>query len=356
MNPSQVFVARTSPNESTESVLAKIRTVLDRLRPDEAFDPGDLIGIKMHLGERPQGGQIPPSHVRPVVDRLLELETKPFLTDTCTLYSGRRQNAVDYLHAAHEHGYTLEAVGAPVVIADGLVGGDQHFVPIHRKHFNEVPVSIVAARAHGFVVLTHLTGHGLMGLGGTIKNMAMGLSSRAGKLVMHSDTKPAIDAEQCNGCGLCAKWCPAGAIMVHDTAVIDYETCIGCGQCYAVCRNQAVGFNWNQAADARQEKMAEAVLGIVTDKSDRFLYLTVAMHVTEDCDCGGNAMDAVVGDIGILGSRDPIALDAASAELVNEAAGQDYWASRWPDSNWRRQLEYGQELGLGSIEFELIPV
>lgn len=353
MSRSTVFLARTAAEESADSVAGKVTKVVQCLDPQDVFGSGELIGVKLHLGEKPTGGQIPPVHVRPVVDRLLELETKPFLTDSCTLYRGRRSNAVDYLQAAHEHGYTLDAMAAPIVIADGLVGGDQHFVPINKKHFSKVPVSVVAARAHGFVVMTHLTGHGGMGLGGTVKNMAMGLCSRAGKLIMHSDTKPPIDADKCTACGLCAKWCPADAIAVDDVAVIDYEKCIGCGECYAVCPSNAVGFNWREAAEAMQEKMVEAMLGIVQDKADKFLYLTYAIHVTKDCDCGGSHQDAVVDHIGILGSRDPIALDAASADLVSEALGRDYWTETWPNSKWRLQLTYGEELGLGCAEYEL---
>jgi len=353
MSKATVFLSRTTTGEPGESIARKVRAVFDTLGPDNTFEPGELVGVKLHLGEKPTGGQIPPPYVRPVVDRLLELKAKPFLTDSCTLYRGRRQNAVDYLRAVHEHGYTLDAVGAPTVIADGLVGGDQHFVPINKRHFAEVPVSIVAARAHGFVVMTHLTGHAGTGLAGTIKNMAMGLCSRAGKLIMHSDTKPPIDAEKCQACGLCAKWCPADAITVNDFAVIDYEKCIGCGECYAVCRYGAVGFNWREAADARQEKMAEAVLGVVQGKPEKFLYITYAIHVTKDCDCGGGHQEAVVDHIGILGSRDPIALDTASAELVNEALGTDYWSETWPNSKWRLQLTYGEELGLGTTQYEL---
>jgi len=353
MSKASVFLARTSAGEPAESIAGKMRKVLDCLEPEKAFGENDLVGVKLHLGEKPTGGQIPPVHVRPVVDRLLELNTKPFLTDSCTLYRGNRGNAVDYLRTVHQNGYTLEAVAAPTVIADGLVGGDQHFVPIHKKHFDEVPVSMVAARAHGFVVMTHLTGHGGMGLAATIKNMAMGLCSRAGKLVMHSDAKPPIDADKCVACGLCAKWCPADAITVDDVAVIDYDKCIGCGECYAVCRNQAVGFNWREAAEVAQEKMVEATLGIVKDKPDKFLYLTYAIHVTKDCDCGGGHQEAVVDHVGILGSRDPIALDAASADLVSEALGKDYWDETWPRSKWRLQLTYGEELGLGTSGYEL---
>ena len=140
MSTATVYFAPTADGEAVESISGKVRTVLDCLEPEKAFGEGDLIGVKMHLGEKPTGGQVPPEHVRPIVDRLTDLGAKPFLTDSCTLYRGRRQNAVDYLRAAHEHGYTLDAVNAPVIIADGLVGGDQHFVAIDDLRARRVPL------------------------------------------------------------------------------------------------------------------------------------------------------------------------------------------------------------------------
>jgi Na+-translocating ferredoxin:NAD+ oxidoreductase subunit B len=52
---------------------------------------------------------------------------------------------------------------------------------------------------------------------------------------------PKLDAARCTHCGLCAKRCPMGAIVV-DTGNKTYrhlrERCIGCGLCVLACERQ----------------------------------------------------------------------------------------------------------------------
>jgi len=136
----------------------------------------------------------------------------PFLTDTTTLYTGRRSNAVDAVMLAHEHGFTLEATGAPFIVADGLVGANETEVPIAGVHHRHVALAADALRVGSAVVLTHITGHLATGLGGTIKNLGMGLASRRGKLRQHSALHPHVDPDTCSGCEECLPNCPTGAI------------------------------------------------------------------------------------------------------------------------------------------------
>ena len=53
-----------------------------------------------------------------------------------------------------------------------------------------------------------------------------------------------VDAENCNGDGLCAEVCPEGALEMVDevaaTVASRAESCISCGQCVAVCPTEAL--------------------------------------------------------------------------------------------------------------------
>ena len=52
---------------------------------------------------------------------------------------------------------------------------------------------------------------------------------------------PWIEAEDCNGCGICVEECPAYGISLQDErATIDMNECIYCGTCHNVCPQDAV--------------------------------------------------------------------------------------------------------------------
>lgn len=351
---SRVYFIPVQDDEPTSSLQRKFDRLFEQCGAAGVFSKGALVGIKLHLGEKPDTQYLDPALVKVVVDRAHQAEARPFLTDTCTLYNGRRRNAVDYLHAAEEHGFSLQSVGAPVIIADGLLGGSQVMVQIDKKHFKEVPIALDAAHADALIVLTHVTGHMEAGLGATIKNVSMGLCGRAAKLAMHSGTEPTIDKDKCNACGMCLKWCPVDAIVIKQTAEIDYVKCIGCGECYAVCRSEAVRFNWDESSDAFNEKMAEAALAVVKDKSGRVVYFNFALKVTKDCDCLGKQQPKIIEDLGILASFDPVALDAATVDLLHQRAGRDLIAEIWPECKYGRQLGHGKAIGLGSTDYEIV--
>ena len=94
---------------------------------------GDLVAIKLHWGEPGNVGHLPPPYLRPLIEAVRAVGGKPFLTDTNTLYTGMRRNAVDHVQAAAMNGFSLTTLGVPLVVADGLKGFDGRDVPLAGK-------------------------------------------------------------------------------------------------------------------------------------------------------------------------------------------------------------------------------
>jgi uncharacterized Fe-S center protein len=350
-----------------QSMLDKFEALLDRVGIPGIIKTGDLTAIKLHFGEKGNTAFIRPQYLRRVVDKVKACGGKPFLTDANTLYVGSRANAVDHLVTAVENGFAFSVVGAPLVIADGLNGKDYVQVEINKKHFKEVKIASAAVHADAFIAVTHFKGHEATGFGGTLKNIGMGLGSRSGKQMMHSDVLPAVNPEKCTGCARCTDWCPADAIYIMEQkANIPEDTCIGCGECTVTCPSRAIAINWKTDPDVIQEKIAEYTYGVLKDKQGKAVFISFVTSVTPDCDCCGWSDAPIVSDIGILASKDPVALDQACVDLVNRQQGleesrlagftgqDDKFGVLHPGIDWRVQLAYGEEIGLGTREYNLI--
>lgn len=331
-----------------------------------------ITAIKIHFGEPGNLSYIRPNFAATVVKYLKSKRAKPFLTDSNTLYSGLRSNAVDHLRSAWENGFNPLTVDCPVIIADGLRGSDFTEVPLNLKHCKTAKIGKSVMDADIMISLTHFKGHELTGFGGTLKNIGMGCASVGGKMEMHSTSAPVIVSENCTGCKVCVKNCAQEAITVGDDriAVIDYDDCIGCGQCIAVCQYDAARVVWENASELSGKKIAEYTLAVVRDKP--CFHISFIMDVSPDCDCWNFNDYPLVPDLGIAASFDPVALDQACADMVinapalpgsrinkethNHFCGMDKFTLTHPNVSWKESLAYAEEIGLGSREYELIQV
>jgi hypothetical protein len=102
-------------------------------------------------------------------------------------------------------------------------------------------------------------------------------------------------------------------------------------------------------------------------KKGKALYLNFLTQISPACDCYGFSDAPIVNDIGILASEDPVAIDQASVDLVNQRegnrssnltknleAGGDKFRGLYPEVDWTIQLAYAEEIGLGTRAYELI--
>jgi uncharacterized Fe-S center protein len=129
----------------------------------------------------------------------------------------------------------------------------------------------------------------------------------------------------------------------------------------AACNFGAIRIAWDGELHSVQEKMAEYAAGVVRSKAGKAIYFNYLLEISPNCDCYGHNDPPIVPDIGILCSDDPVAIDQASLDLVNQAAtgkpgqaGKDIFKEIYPDLDGNVQLAYAEKIGLGTRTYELI--
>ncbi len=344
----------------------RLPELLEKVNPQEIIKENDYTAIKIHFGEKGNQGYVKPQFVKPIVEKIKSLNACPFITDANTIYTGTRSDAVHHLQVAYEHRFTEEYLGCPVIIADGLRGNSYVEVEINLNHFKKVKIANAIHYADSIVFVTHFKGHEVSGFGGTLKNMGMGCGARPGKYEMHHSIVPEIVIEKCNACGLCVKWCPSSALSLspinqltnspinRSTIHLDSTKCTGCGECILVCRHGAIKLPWNDPVKMCQEKIVEYACGAVKNKS--YFCINFLNYITKYCDCYGRKEEPLLPDIGILASSDPVAIDQASADMVNQKFGSDFFRYIFPEIDWEIQLTYAEKIALGRREYQLIKI
>jgi len=366
---SKVYFASIRALSDHESTTAKVRKLFDAAGFASRFAARDKTAVKLHFGELGNDGFISPVYVRQVVEKVKECGALPFLTDTNTLYLGSRSNAVEHITTAILHGFDFAVTGAPVIIADGLDGKNVARVDINQKHFERVSIAGDIAAADSMIVLSHFKGHIVSGFGGALKNLAMGCAPPEGKRAQHN-ARPFSIPEKCTGCGKCIRVCPKKAIIIKEKkSKIDRDLCIGCFECMHACPEHAIDIDWETEIPQFMERMVEYAYGAVKDKAGKVGYMNFLIRITPDCDCFPFSDAPIVPDIGILASDDPVAIDAASFDLVNQQAGftdslltthhakgEDKFTGVHVHTDGTRQLMYAERIGMGSRKYELVKI
>jgi len=334
------------------------------------FD-GKFVAIKMHFGELGNLASLRPNFAKVIADIVKEGNGKPFLTDCNTLYPGYRKNALEHLTCAELNGFNTISTGCHVIIGDGLRGTDETIVPIDKEFVKEAKIGKAIMDADVFISLTHFKGHEETGFGGALKNIGMGCGSRAGKMEQHNHGMPTVDAELCRGCRHCAKECGSDAInYVNNKATFDYEKCKGCGRCIGACGYDAISFKNANSNEILCKKIAEYAYAVCNDRP--CFHISIVQDISPNCDCIDANDAAILPDVGMFASFDPVALDQACAdacmkqtplahthltEQMDKGICQhDHFTNNHPDTNWQDTLQHAQEIGLGKRGYELVVI
>lgn len=255
------------------------------------------VAVKLSTGE--PGGN---NFLKPALIAGLVKEVNGTIVECNTAYGGGRSNTEAHLKAAEEHGFTAIA---PVDIMDAE--GESRLPVAGGKHLTEDIVGSHYLDYDFTVVLSHFKGHAMGGFGGAIKNISIGIASSNGKRLIHS----------------------AGESTT----------------------------SWGSPAqDDFLESMAEAAKAIAEHCDEKILYISVMNNLSVDCDCDSHPAAPQMGDVGVLASLDPVALDKACVDLVYSSSdpGKVHLIERMESRHGIHTLEHAEAIGVGSQKYELV--
>ncbi len=342
---SQVFFKAIDSYSKTQEINLAAVNLLKLIEERRKIEFNPFIPLKVHFGEKGNKTFIEPKNFEGMIDYLKSKGIETAFTETTVLYKGQRRKKEDHLKVAKEHGFTR----IPIIIADGEVGEDYELVEIHKKHFDSCMIAKEIVKERQMIILSHFKGHILAGFGGAIKQLAMGCASKGGKLAQHANSIPKINKFKCKACRACANKCPQQAIIVHKRAKIDKNKCVGCASCMATCPFGAISHSWIASlTKSFYERLAEYALAAAKGKEN--IYITFAFNITRNCDCEGHPMKPIAKDIGVFASTDPVAIDQACLDILDQREGKKML------KRGRYVLEYAEKIGLGSRKYELIEV
>ncbi len=319
------------------------------------------MAVKIHPGERNNVTYVRPSFVRSIAGELARRGASPFVTETTTLYCRERFTAGELVATAAWNGFSSQTMGCPFLVADEE---PDVWVDIEGEVLDRVGVASGIASADALVVVTHVTGHGwTAGLAASIKQLGMGCVGRQTKARVHLSTTISIDEGLCVACGSCAETCKSGAIDMSGQAAALTDSCVRCGVCIGSCPEGAIGYSHDYDSFARG--LAEAAMGVLSCfDPGRVVFVNFLTDVTSHCDCEGFSETPAFDDLGVLVSRDPVAVDEASADLINRSKPRAGGPADRPEIaaaedkilaltgiDWRKQLEYAESLSLGHRRF-----
>jgi len=348
---SDVFRIKNDSKNIKESAL-RLSKLIGAADPFSKYKKDEIVPVKITVGDSRCIYHVHPEMVKTVMAELKKRKTRPFAFDTGVIYPGERTNAVDHLNLVNTKGFGQAKIGAPFIVADGLLGQDGREHEIRTANLEKVRLPAFVGMLDSLVVLSHATGHIVAGYAGAIKNVAMGMSCRATKQVQHSSIKPQIIKDKCTSCGCCIEICPVSAIALKEhKADINQGLCLGCGECICACKFDAVSVSWREETAVFLKRMVETA-GFILAKFKHRFFVNFVYGITKECDCISTRHEEIIAqDVGILASNDPVSLDKATIDLINK--NEDVFLKAQGNSEYYKMFEYAAQLGLGNPEYNL---
>ncbi|MFX1483913.1 MAG: DUF362 domain-containing protein [Promethearchaeota archaeon] len=346
---------------------AKVDEIIKKLN-FKTIDKKDKVAIKMHLGYSDGYQTVPVFFVRRIVKAVKDAGGYPFITDNPTA-----------VYNAVERGYTQETCGCPLIPVAGVKDGYTYDFNVNFHNVDLLKIGGVLYDADVLVDLTHVKGHNTCGFGGAIKNIALGGyhgPSRWNKIHNVEQSIPYWDPEKCTPehAKTLVKACPEDCIKYNakrHKLTLAFGMCNQCMECIEADKDVGCLTLRQENFALFQELMAIGANEILKtfDKDKRF-FLSFLIDIMPLCDCWGVAFPSVINDIGVLGSRDIIAIEQASLDLIGKerliesrippfmrvnknTKLHPFQRLHGPMKDPYLTVRYGEKLGMGSKDYKL---
>lgn len=311
-----------SIQQGTEAIFSALTAKVDKiieLLDFSTIEERDKVAIKMHLGFQDGYQTVPVFFIRRIVKAVKRVGGWPFVTDNPTAV----YNAVD-------RGYTQETCGCPIIPVAGVKDGYTQSVDINYKNVDRLEMGGVLHDADVLIDVSHSKGHACSGYGGAIKNIALGgysAQSRWKKIHGVEQSHSYWDSNRCSAehAKLLVETCPYNALKYdekeHKLSLLLFA-CRNklCLECLKVDREVGCLQIIPEFFVAFQELMAIAAKNVLNTFDDnKAFFINFLLQITPHCDCMGMAQPSIVPDIGVLGSRDIVAVETATLDLIAKA-------------------------------------
>lgn len=263
------------------------------------------VAAKLHSGEDGNQNYVKPEFVKPIIDKLnaTVVECNTAYGDA---FGGVRDNTESHLKLIEKHGWN-KYFNVDLMDADGDI-------EVEVENGKQLKVNYLGKNIKNYdsmIILSHFKGHPMGGFGGALKQLSIGCASRRGKALIHSAGR-SEDRYEC----------------------------------------------WKQDNTQEEflESMADAASTVHKMFEGRIAYINMMVNLSVDCDCCGVAEDPCMKDVGLLASLDPIAIDQACIDLVENSddPGKDHFMERVNSRNGKHTIDTAAELNFGTKEYELI--
>jgi len=380
--PSKVYFANID-NIKFRGIVLQIDDLFERADFESLIDKGDSVAVKIHTGDEYNNWSMRPAFIRRVVENVKKLGGTPFVSDATQLYKIAKFTSAGLIEAAATNGFTYATLGCPVVCADGpsvtfadpMNVEDTTLQIPDASRLKEIEIASAFVNADAMIVCARVCPS--PDRRSMLKHIGMGCASKRGKARIHEVTKPKIDLDRCTGCGICIDYCAWDAVqIVEGKARIDYGKCHGCTICCEVCRFGGDGglaggtLLQKNGGVQKQIGIVDSATALIRQKKEKIGYLSFLVDYVDDCENWHKR--PIFPDIGILASKDPVAIDAAAYDLIAKAPFLP-WSeadmlppnadkiNSWPVNapnmyDWDVQLEEAERLGLGTRKYQLIEI